>query len=129
MGDQKIRKGGSFLIDAVLPSEVCTPEDFGEEHRMISETVDRFVKNEVLAHSEKIEHKDFELTRKLMRQAGELGLLGADIEDEYGGSKLDSIASLLFTAGSSKISSFGVTLNCHIGIGSMPIVYFGQQRP
>ncbi len=124
---EKIRKGGSFLVEAVPPSEIFTPEDFGEEHRMISGTVDRFVKNEVMPHAETIEHKDFELVRKLMRQAGELGLLGADIEDEYGGSKLDSIASLLITEYSSKSGSFGVALNCHIGIGSMPIVYFGSK--
>ena len=127
MDDKKIRKGGSFLIEAVPPSEVFTPEDFGEEHRMISGTVERFVKNEVMPQAEKLEHKDFELTRKLMQQAGELGLLGVDIEDEYGGSKLDSIASLLITESSSKSGSFGVALNCHTGIGSMPIVYFGSK--
>ncbi|MBM3155728.1 MAG: acyl-CoA dehydrogenase [Chloroflexi bacterium] len=127
MDDRKIRKGGSFLIEAVPPSEVFTPEDFGDEHRMIASTMERFVKNEVMPHAEKLEHKDFALTRKLMKQAGELGLLGADIEDEYGGSKLDSIASLLITESSSKSGSFGVTLNCHIGIGSMPIVYFGSK--
>jgi alkylation response protein AidB-like acyl-CoA dehydrogenase len=80
---QKIRKGGAFLLEAIPPREIFTPEDFTEEHKMIIDTTERFVKNEVVPHMEKLEHKDFELTRQLMLKAGELGLLGADIEEKY----------------------------------------------
>ena len=95
MEQKVIRKGGSFLFEEVPPAEVFTPEDFGEEHEMIVRTTKRFIENEVLPNAEALEHKDWDLTRKLMIQAGELGILGVDIEEEYGGAHLDSIASPL----------------------------------
>jgi alkylation response protein AidB-like acyl-CoA dehydrogenase len=127
MEQKVIRKGGSFLFEDVPPEEVFTPEDFGEEHEMIVRTTKRFIENEVLPNAEALEHKDWDLTRKLMIQAGELGLLGVDIEEEYGGAHLDSIASLLITENSALSGSFGLTMNCHTGIGSMPLVFFGNQ--
>lgn len=127
MEQNVIRKGGSFLLEDMPPSEVFTPEDFSDEHEMIANTTDRFVKNEVLTNAEQIEQKDWDLTRKLMRKAGELGLLGADIEEEYGGSHLDAIASLLITEHSSLSGSFGLTMGGHTGIGSMPLVFFGNK--
>jgi len=127
MEQHVIRKGGSFLLEELSPSEVFTPEDFGDAHKMIVNTISRFVKNEVLTNAEQIEQKDWDLTRKLMRQAGELGLLGVDIEEEYGGSHLDSIASLLITEHSSLSGSFGLTMGAHTGIGSMPLVFFGNK--
>ena len=127
MEAQKIRKGGSFLIEEVPPQEIFTPDDFTEEHRMIIKTVEDFVKNEVQPHIEELEHKDFELTRKLMLKAGELGFLGVDIEEEYGGTAMDKIASLLISAYLTKAGSFGITLGCHRGIGTMPLVFFGNK--
>jgi alkylation response protein AidB-like acyl-CoA dehydrogenase len=127
MGQKVIRKGGSFLLEDVPPAEVFTPEDFSEVHEMIANTTDRYVKNEVVPNSEALEHKDWELTRKLMLKAGELGLLGADIEEEYGGSDLDSIASLLITQHAVNAGSFGLTMSGHTGIGSMPLVFFGNK--
>ncbi|UCG82310.1 MAG: acyl-CoA dehydrogenase family protein [Dehalococcoidia bacterium] len=126
MDKKEIRKGGSFFIDHVPAAEVFTPEDFGEEHEMIGKTTDRFVKNAVAPHIEVIEHKDFDLVRRLMREAGELGLLGTDIDDRYGGSDLGIIASQLIIERSAAAASFGVTLNVHTGIGSMPLVFFGN---
>lgn len=127
MEAQKIRKGGSFLIEEVPPHEIFTTDDFTEEHRMIIKTTEDFVKNEVQPHIEELEHKDFELTRKLMLKAGELGFLGVDIEEEYGGTAMDKIASLLISAYSAGAGSFGITLGCHIGIGTMPLVFFGTK--
>jgi alkylation response protein AidB-like acyl-CoA dehydrogenase len=127
MEQKVIRKGGSFLFEDVPPGEVFTPEDFGDVHQMIASTTDRFVKNEVAPNAEVLEHKDWELTRKLMLKAGELGLLGADVEEEYGGSHLDAIASLLITQHGTNAGSFGLTMNDHIGIGSMPLVFFGSK--
>ncbi|HXZ94403.1 MAG TPA: acyl-CoA dehydrogenase family protein, partial [Dehalococcoidia bacterium] len=95
MKEATIRKGGSFLMEDVPADEVFTPEDFSEEHKMLIETAERFVKNEIVPNMEKLEHKDWELSRKLMLQAGELGLLGCEIEEKYGGSQLDMIAPLL----------------------------------
>jgi alkylation response protein AidB-like acyl-CoA dehydrogenase len=127
MKEKVIRKGGSFFLEDVPAHEVFTPEDFSEEHRMIIDTTDRFVKNEVVPNMEKLEHKDWELTRKLMVKAGELGLLGAEIEEKYGGSQMDMITALLIVEHCSAAGSFGLTLNCHTGIGSEPLIYFGNK--
>jgi len=127
MAEQTIRKGGSFLIEETPVGEVFTPEDFREEHKMIVKTTEDFVTNEVVPHVEELEHKDYGVARRLMRQAGELGLLAADIEEEYGGAELDSIASLLICEHSVSAGSFGVTMNAHSGIGSMPLAFFGNR--
>jgi len=127
MTDKAIRKGGSFLIEDVPAAEVFTPEDFSEEHLMIINTTDRFVKNEVIPHMEKLEHKDWELNRKLMMKAGELGLLGVDMEEKYGGSQMGYVTALIISEHTAAAGSFGVTLNCHTGIGSVPLVFFGTK--
>ena len=127
MEGKAMRKGGAFLVEETPAQEVFTPEDFREEHKMLIKTTEDFVKNEVVPHMEELEHKNFELTRRLMRQAGALGLLGADVPEEYGGGGLGIIASLLvgehFVAG----GSFSVAVNAHTGIGSMPLVFFGNK--
>lgn len=127
MKEKVIRKGGSFLLEDVPPQEVFTPEDFSEEHRMIIDTTERFIKNEVVPNIERLEHKDWELTRKLLLQAGELGLLGAEIEEKYGGMQMDMITALLIVEHCSAAGSFGLTLNDHTGIGSEPLIYFGTK--
>jgi alkylation response protein AidB-like acyl-CoA dehydrogenase len=127
MTEKEIRKGGSFLLEDVPAEEVFTPEDFSEEHRMLIETAERFVKNEIVPNMEKLEHKDWDLSRKLMLQAGELGLLGCEIEEKYGGSQMDMITPLLIIEHLSAAGSFGLTLNCHTGIGSEPLIYFGNK--
>lgn len=128
METKVIRKGGSFLLEDVPAAEVFTPEDFSEEHQMIVKTTRRFMENEVLPHAEKLEHKDWDLTRELMLKVGELGLLGVEIEEEYGGTDMDSITSLLITEHSVFGGSFGLCMNNHIGIGSMPLVLFGNKE-
>ena len=127
MAEKTIRKGGSFLVEEIPAGEVFTPEDFSEEHRMIIDTTERFVKNEVAPNMEKLEHKDWDLSRKLLLKTGELGLLGTDIEEQYGGSKMGSITSLIISEHTAAAGGFGVTLNCHSGIGSMPLVLFGSK--
>ncbi len=133
MAEKTIRKGGSFLLEDIPAGEVFTPEDFGDEHRMIVKTTERFIKNEVEPKIDVLEHKEediegaFEANRQLMLKAGELGLLGVDIEEQYGGSELDSIASLLICEHSALSGSFGLTMNDHTGIGSMPLVFFGNK--
>jgi alkylation response protein AidB-like acyl-CoA dehydrogenase len=127
MEGKAMRKGGSFLVEETPAHEVFTPEDFREEHKMLIKTTEDFVKNDVAPHLEELENKKFDTTRRLMRQAGSLGLLGADIPEEYGGGGLGAIASLLvgehFVGG----GSLSVVVNCHTGIGSMPLVFFGNK--
>jgi alkylation response protein AidB-like acyl-CoA dehydrogenase len=127
MVEKMIRKGGSFFIEDMPAVDAFTPEDFKEEHKMIIETTQDFVKNEVLPHIDELEHKDFGLARRLMRQAGDLGLLGADVEEKYGGAEMDSIAMLLICEHSVAAGSLAVTMNAHTGIGSMPLVFFGNE--
>lgn len=90
-------KGGSFLLGESNSEHIFTPEDFSDEHIMIGKTTEDFVVGEVVPVMEEIENHHFEISRKLLTQAGELGLLGADVPEEYGGLGLDKISSSLIT--------------------------------
>ncbi|MBI4285068.1 MAG: acyl-CoA dehydrogenase family protein [Chloroflexi bacterium] len=120
-------KGGDFLISDITPADVFTPEDFTEDHLMIMKTTQDFVRNEVAPHISRLVQKDLPLNRELMRKAGALGLLGADIDEEHGGTGLDKIASTVIAAASMGADVFAVTWNCHTGIGSLPLVVFGNR--
>ena len=89
----KIVKGGSFLIEEVLPSQVYTPEDYTDEHKMIAKTTEDYIENEVLPQLEHLENHEFDRSVKLLKQAGDLGLLAADVPEEYGGLGLDKVSS------------------------------------
>ncbi|MFD2333775.1 acyl-CoA dehydrogenase family protein [Cohnella sp. GCM10020058] len=119
--------GGGFVVADADFASVATPEDLTEEQRMIAETTEAFVDRDVLPHDERLEKLDYELTVKLMRQAGELGLLGADVPEEYGGLGLDKISSALISERLSRAASFALSIGAHVGIGTLPIVYFGSQ--
>ncbi|WP_226669391.1 acyl-CoA dehydrogenase family protein [Metabacillus litoralis] len=121
-------KGGSFLIEDVSYDRIFTPEDFTDEHKMIAKTTEDFVVNEVLPHLEDIENHQFDKSVKLLKQAGELGLLGADVPEEYGGFGLDKISSALITEKISRGGSFSLSFGAHVGIGSLPIVLFGNEE-
>src|SRR3990167_5605631 len=86
-------RGGRFFIAERLPQEVFTPEDFTEQHRLINDTAEEFMRHEVLPRWEQIEHQEPGVTPKLLRQAGELGLLGMDVSEKYGGMETDKVAS------------------------------------
>src|SRR5260221_9899556 len=77
--------GGSFLIEDRTTAEVFTPEDFTEEHRQIAQTTEEFARKEIVPMIERIEHKEFQVTRDLLKKAAELGLATVDIPEEYGG--------------------------------------------
>lgn len=128
MEDKKLIKGGSFLIEDIQPEEIFTPEDFTDEHQMIAKTTWDFIEGEVLPKVEEIEDKDFDLVVKLLKEAGELGLLGADVPEEYGGLGLDKISSSLITENIAKAGSFALSHGAHVGIGSLPIVFFGNEE-
>lgn len=123
-----IKKGGSFLVEEVQPEEVITPEDFTEEQKMIAKTAADFLEKEVLPVQEKLENHEFEHSVKLMKKAGELGLLSADVPEKYNGLGLDKISSALITESMSGAGGFGITHGAHVGIGSLPIVYFGNEE-
>ncbi|MFN7971755.1 MAG: acyl-CoA dehydrogenase family protein [Acidobacteriota bacterium] len=118
-------RGGMFLVAPATPGDVFTPEDFSEEHRMIAETTADFVENDVMPNVEAIEHKDFDLQVRLMRKAGELGLLSVEIPERWGGLGLDKASAMLVAEKLARLASFSVTHGGHTGIGTQPIVCFG----
>ncbi len=127
MADRKIFSGGEFLITDVNPEDIFTPEDFTDEHKMILETAKDFVEKEITLNIDKLEEKDRDLTLKLLAKAGELGLLGTDVPEEYGGLGLDKVSTTVVTEGLGNSGSFAVTWGAHTGIGTLPIVYFGNE--
>ncbi|MBK3496137.1 acyl-CoA dehydrogenase family protein [Viridibacillus sp. YIM B01967] len=123
-----IIKGGSFLTEDVELSRVFTPEDFTEEHKMIAKTTEEYVQNEVLPVVEKLENHEFEHSVRLLKKAGELGLLAADVPVEYEGLGLDKVSSALIAEKMSVAGGFSITHGAHVGIGSLPIVLFGNEE-
>src|SRR5258706_13908794 len=77
--------GGSFLIEDRDIADVFTPEDFTDEHRQIAQTTEEFARNEIIPNMERIEHKEWQVTRDLLKKAAELGLATVDIPEKYGG--------------------------------------------
>lgn len=125
---EKIFKGGAFLIEDLTGEDIITPEDFNDEHKMIAKTTEDFVEGEVLPLVDKLENHEFDNSVDLLHKAGELGLLSADIPEEYGGLNLDKISSSLITEKFSKAGGFSVTHGAHVGIGTLPIVFFGNHE-
>src|SRR5579863_4126422 len=120
--------GGSFLLETRRPDEVFTPEDFTEQQRMIGQTAEEFTVNEILPNVEKMEHKDFSISRDLLKKAGELGLSGAEIPEAYGGLELDKVTAAVIVDHLAKYAGFATTWGGHTGIGTLPIVYFGTEE-
>src|SRR5260221_827314 len=87
--------GGSFLLEERQTADVFTPEDFSEQHQMIGQTAEEFAVNEILPQAEKIEHKDYAISRDLLKKAGDLGLSGVEIPEAYCGIGLDNVTSAL----------------------------------
>lgn len=128
MAKEKIFVGGEFLIAEATPEEVFTPEDFTDEHRMIMDMAKDFVEKEIRPIDDQLEEKNKELTLSLLAKAGELGLLGTDIPEEYGGMGLDKVSTTVVTEALGTAGSFAVVYGAHSGIGSLPIVYFGNEE-
>ena len=120
--------GGSFLIEDRTPDQVFTPEDFTEQHLLIAQTAEEFANKEIVPNAEKMEHKDFAVTRELVRKAGELGLSGVDVPEQYGGMQLDKVTSAIVADRLAKYSGFSTTWGAHACIGTLPIVYFGTEE-
>ncbi|MFP7297361.1 acyl-CoA dehydrogenase family protein [Neobacillus niacini] len=125
---EKIIKGGSFLIDDISYDRILTPEDFNEEQLMIAKTAEDFIEKEVLPQLEHLENHEFDRTVKLLKQAGDLGLLAADVPEEYEGLGLDKTTSSLVTEKMAKAGGFSLSYGAHVGIGSLPIVLFGNEE-
>jgi alkylation response protein AidB-like acyl-CoA dehydrogenase len=118
--------GGSFLLETRPPEEIFTPEDFSEQHVLIAQTAEEFAQKEIIPNIEKMEHKDFSVTRDLLKKAGELGLSGVEIPEIYGGMELDKVSAAVIADHIAKYAGFATTWGGHTGIGTLPLVYFGN---
>ncbi|AWX58135.1 MULTISPECIES: acyl-CoA dehydrogenase family protein [Brevibacillus] len=121
-------RGGSFLIDAGSADDVFVPEEYTEEQKMIAKTTEDFVNNEVRPHLEELENHQFDISVRLLKEAGELGLLAGDVPEKYEGLGLDKVSTALVTEKFSLARGFALSYGAHVGIGSLPIVYFGNEE-
>ena len=117
--------GGSFILEDPTSDFIITPEDITEEQQMMVDMARNFVQRELIPAEEELEKLDYDLTKKLIQQAGELGLLGVDFPEQYGGLNLDKVTSTYIHELLGRTSSFVYSIGTQTGIGSLPIVYFG----
>jgi alkylation response protein AidB-like acyl-CoA dehydrogenase len=124
---KKAIKGGEFLIRETEANEIFIPEDFNEEQRMIAQTCKDFLKQEVHPILDQIDSmKDLTLMPRLMDKAGELGLLGTSVPQELGGFGMDFNTTMLVAEVMGAGHSFAVAISAHTGIGTLPILYYGN---
>jgi alkylation response protein AidB-like acyl-CoA dehydrogenase len=121
----QIRKGGSWLMEDAAASEVFTPEKLSDEHRLMAQTTDEFIDNEVMPKLDQLETKDWELARRLVRRCGELGLLGVNVPEQYGGLDLDKVSSLIVAERTARSASFATTFGGQANLCITPLVLFG----
>jgi len=120
--------GGSFLLETRTPSEIFTPEDLTEEQRQIAVTAERFAREEILPRVPAIERKEPGAMPAILRKAAELGFTAIDIPEEYGGLGMDKVSSTLITDHISVLASFSTAFGAHIGIATLPLVWYGTEE-
>ncbi len=120
-------KGGAFLISQTQPEDVFIPEELNEEQLMIRQMALDFVDNEVFSRLDPIDAQEEGLVPRLLEQAGELGLLGVSIPEEYGGFAKDFNTGTVVTEIIGAAHSYSVAYSAHTGIGTLPILYFGTE--
>jgi alkylation response protein AidB-like acyl-CoA dehydrogenase len=123
-----VTRGGSFLLESRRPEEIFTPADLSDDQKLIGQTAEEFMAQEVLPHVHELEQHKEGLMAELMRNAGEVGLLGGGIPEAYGGAELDKISATVLAEKLSSYAGFAVTHGGHAGIGTVPIVYYGTEE-
>jgi butyryl-CoA dehydrogenase len=118
--------GGSFLLETRTPAEIFTPEDLNEEQRQIASTAAQFAREDILPMMAAIEAKQPGVVQALMCKAGDLGFTSVDIPEEYGGMGMDKITSTLITDRLSVVASFSTAFGSHVGISTLPLVWYGS---
>jgi alkylation response protein AidB-like acyl-CoA dehydrogenase len=121
-------KGGEFIIRKTNTSDVFTPEEWTEEHRMIAQMCDDFISQEILPNVERIDKMEEGLMPSILEKAGELGLLGLSVPEDLGGMGVDFKTSLLATEHLGHGYSFSVAFGAHTGIGTLPLLYYGNEE-
>ncbi len=117
--------GGSFLIEDLTPEDIFTLEDLSPEQKQIADVASKFAEEKISPQVHEIEAKNWDVSRKLMRDLGDLGLLGIDVPEQYGGLDMDKITSTLVSQNLSASGSFSVTFSAHVTIGTLPLVWYG----
>ncbi len=125
---KELIKGGAFLISQSNAEDVFTPEDFDQTHKMIDSMSRDFVHDKILPKTDEIEAMEEGVIINLLKEAGELGLLGIDVPEKYGGEEGDKISTLIVTENLSLNGSFATAFGAHTGIGTLPIVLFGNEE-
>ena len=119
------RKGASWLLEESEQASIFTPEKLSEEHRLMAQTVEEFVENEVMPALDQLETKDWKLARTLVQRAGELGLLGISVPEQYGGLDLDKASALVVSERMARSASMGATYGAQANLTIIPLVLFG----
>lgn len=128
MDKTNILKGGEFLIKETAASDIFIPEEIDEEQQMIEQTCEDFLETEVFPILDRIDAQEGGLMRSLIQKAGELGLLGISVPEEYEGFEQSFVTSMLASAAMGSGYSFSVAYSAHTGIGTLPIVYYGNEE-
>lgn len=128
MIDNQPIKGGEFIIRDTAPKDIFTPEEFTEEHKMIASMCEDFILQEIIPNLDRIDNLEEGLMPSLLKKAGELGLLGLSIPEEYGGMGVDFKTTLLATEYLGLGFSFSVAYGAHTGIGTLPLLYYGNDE-
>ena len=125
---RSVFRGGSFLVESCTPDDVFSPAELTDDQKLIGRTAEEFVRNEVVPVIADLEQHKSGLLPQLLKKAGEIGLLGGGVPEEYGGAGLDKISSVQLAEKLSANASFGVSHGAHSGIGTLPIVFFGTDE-
>jgi len=126
MAKDNILKGGEFLVKETQPGDVFIPEEFTEEQVMIAQTCSDFLESYVYPNLDRIDSQEEGLMKHLLQKSGELGLLGISVPAEYEGFDQSFVTSMLASEYMGAGYSFSVAYSAHTGIGSLPIVYYGN---
>jgi alkylation response protein AidB-like acyl-CoA dehydrogenase len=127
MENSKLLKSGEFLVSEVTANDVFIPEEFNEEQKMIAQTCKDFLEAEVYPNLEKVEKSDRELMKSILKKSGELGLMGISIPEEFGGFGQSFVSQMLVAETTGAGYSFSVAYMAHCGIGTLPIMYYGNK--
>jgi len=127
MGTRKVLKSGEFLVSETEAKDIFIPEEFSEEQLMIAQTCRDFLETEVYPRMNDIEKGDRELMREILVKAGELGMLGIAVPEEYGGFGQSFVTQMLVAETTGAGYSFSVAYMAHCGIGTMPVMYYGSE--
>jgi alkylation response protein AidB-like acyl-CoA dehydrogenase len=128
MENRKLLKSGEFLVEEIKADDIFIPEEFDEEQRMIAQTCRDFLEAEVYPNKDKVEKQDRELMKSMLKKAGELGLMGISIPEEYNGFGQNFVTQMLAAEMIGAGYSFSVAFMAHCGIGTLPIMYYGNEE-